>query len=345
MIRLTLLQFRVQAALAFCALAAAAVALAVTGPRLTRMYQASGIATCQGHAKCVQLATTFLSKLADGQVDQILYFLGIGVLFTVPAFVGMFWGAPLISREIEAHTLQLAWTQGVTRNRWLAVKLGIIGVASMATAGVLSFMFTRWSRPIDHAIGLKYGDSVTFARLGLVLFPTRDITPVGYAAFAFALGVTAGVLLRRIVPAMFVTLVGFAAVQVGWPLWIRPHLIAPVRTTVALTRTNISSLAVTGDDRLTVNPPLAATDPGSWILSNRTVDEAGQSFNAATVRPCVAGTFKSCQAALGRLHLRDLVSYQPATRFWALQWHETAIFVGLAVVLIGVCFWRVRRSS
>jgi ABC-2 family transporter protein len=344
-IRLTWLQFRVQAVLAFCALVAAAVALTVTSARLTRMYDASGVATCQGHAKCVQLATTFLSKLAAGQVDQILYFLGIGVLFAVPAFVGVFWGAPLISREIEAHTLQLAWTQGITRGRWLAVKLAIIGVASMVTAGLLSYMISRWSRPIDHAIGLKYGDSVTFARLGLVLFPTRGITPVGYAAFAFALGVTAGVLLRRIVPAMFVTLVGFAAVQVGWPLWIRPHLIAPVHTAVALTRTNISSLAVTGNDRLTVSPPLTATGPGSWILSNRTVDQAGQTFNAATVRPCVASTFKACQAALGRLHLRDLVSYQPASRFWALQWHETVIFVGLAVILTAVCYWRVKRSS
>jgi hypothetical protein len=345
MIRLTLLQFRVQAALACCALVAAAVTLAVTGPQVTRMYRASGIATCQGHAKCVQFATTFLSKLAGGQVDQILYFLGIGVLFAVPVAVGVFLGAPLISREFEAHTLQLVWTQGVTRTRWLAVKLGVVGVASMATVGLLSFMITRWSRPIDHAIGLKYGDSVTFARLGLVLFPTRGITPVGYTAFAFALGVTAGLLLRRIVPAMFVTLVGFAAVQVGWPLWVRPHLIAPAHAAVALTRTNISSLAVTGNDRLTVNPPVTATSPGSWILSNRTVDQAGHAFNAATVRPCAASTFKACQAALGRLHLRDLVSYQPATRFWALQWHETAIFVGLAVVLTAVCFWRLRHSS
>ena len=54
---------------------------------------------------------------------------------------------------------------------------------------------------------------------------------IGYAAFAFALGVTAGLLIRRTLPAMAVPLGVFAVVQIAWPIWVRAHLIdrAPPR--------------------------------------------------------------------------------------------------------------------
>jgi hypothetical protein len=53
----------------------------------------------------------------------------------------------------------------------------------------------------------------------------RDIAPIGYAALALVLGVTIGVLIRRTVPAMAVTLALFVGLQVVWPSLIRPHLI------------------------------------------------------------------------------------------------------------------------
>ena len=37
------------------------------------------------------------------------------------------------------------------------------------------------------------------------------------------------------------------------------------------------------------------------------------------------------------------MTYQPASRYWAFQWYETAIFLGLAVILAGLCFWQIRR--
>jgi len=39
-----------------------------------------------------------------------------------PALLGIFWGAPLIARELETGTCRLAWNQSVTRTRWLTVK-------------------------------------------------------------------------------------------------------------------------------------------------------------------------------------------------------------------------------
>jgi hypothetical protein len=108
MIRLSLLQFRAQAAAAATALAVVAVTLAVSGPHLFGMYDTSGIATCQAHGDCVPLATSFVNKLAG--FYAVFYFIGIGFLLVVPAIIGTFWGAPLITREFETGTFQLTWT-------------------------------------------------------------------------------------------------------------------------------------------------------------------------------------------------------------------------------------------
>ncbi|MET8571734.1 hypothetical protein [Streptomyces sp. NPDC004783] len=62
---------------------------------------------------------------------------GLLVVLTVPAVIGMFWGTPPISRELETRTHYLAWNQGVTRTRWLVTKL-VLGAAASMTAGRLT---------------------------------------------------------------------------------------------------------------------------------------------------------------------------------------------------------------
>ena len=59
--------------------------------------------------------------------------------------------------------------------------------------------------------------------------------PVGYAIFAMALGICAGTLLRRTLPAMAVTLAGFAGVRVLIALWLRLHYMTPVTVYYKLT--------------------------------------------------------------------------------------------------------------
>ena len=200
---LTWRQFRAQAIVAAAALAVVAIAQAVTGPHLAHLFASSGVATCQAHGTCGTDVTAFMDQLKSAG-DTVVFFLSNALLGVTPALIGIFWGAPLIAREIEAGTFRLAWSQSVTRLRWLAVKLGLIGLASMATVALLSFMVTWWASPIDRANGLPDGRNGTTGlnHFSPELFLARGIAPIGYAAFAFALGVTAGLLLRRTVPAM-----------------------------------------------------------------------------------------------------------------------------------------------
>jgi hypothetical protein len=323
-IRFAWLQFRTQAAVVFGALAVIAVVLAVTGWHLAHLYDTTA-AACTARRDCAAAMNAFAS---NGSFLQS--FVKILVL-AAPALIGMFWGAPLVAREFETGTFRLAWTQDVTPTRWLAIKLCVAGLASVAAAGLLSLMVTWWSSPIDKAFVDQWG-----------VFNLRDITPIGYAAFAFALGVTAGMLIRRTVPAMAITLAVFAAVQVVMPLWIRPHLITPVHATSPLNIATLQETGVTGNGRLqVVEPPNVS---GAWVYSSQIVTPAGRlASSEPATRPCTTGSGQACDAYIARLHLRQSVTYQPAGRYWAFQWYETAIFLGLAVILAGVCFWRIRR--
>ena len=41
--------------------------------------------------------------------------------------------------------------------------------------------------------------------------------------------------------------------------------------------------------------------------------------------------------------VRQVLTYQPTSRYWPLQWYELAIFAGLALILAGFSFWWMRR--
>jgi ABC-type transport system involved in multi-copper enzyme maturation permease subunit len=347
MIRLSLLQFRVQAITALAVMAAFAILLAATGPHLASLYAASGINGCQP-ASCEHLASNFLQQLYAAGTYWVLYLLGVMLILVTPAVIGLFWGAPLIARELETGTSALAWTQSVTRTRWLSVKLAVGGLAAMAATEGLSLMQAWWAAPIGRAVG--HGGSGTYLAMGRfssLVFATHGITPLGYAAFGFALGVTAGALIRRAVPAMAVTLAIFAVIQIATPLWIRPNLFPARRTIVAVTSLSSISLQQGGLDgsHFNLGAENLPSQPGAWLLSSGAVNAAGQPVHttpAACTTPSVANGpgFFPCLARHG---IREAISYQPASRYWAFQWAETAIYLALAVALAGYCFLRLNR--
>jgi hypothetical protein len=345
MIRLSWLQFRAQAITAAAALAAFAILLAATGPHLAGLYAASGITGCHG-GNCATVAGGFLSRLDTTGLYPAVYLLGIGLILAAPAVAGIFWGAPLIAREFETGTFTLAWTQSVTRTRWLAVKLALTGLAAMAVTEALSVMYAWWAAPIGKTIGLAGigGTPPLFkGQFSSVIFATHGVTPLGYAAFAFALGTAAGVLTRRAVPAMAVTLAIFAAVQVATPLWVRPHLIPPDRMTAAIFSGTGNGQGV-GLDYANLTAVWVPGHPGAWILSSAAINRAGQPTNTLPVACNGLGPKAPDPGQCLDSHgYREAITYEPASRYWPLQWIETGIFLALALALAGFCFWRLGR--
>jgi hypothetical protein len=340
MIWLTWRQFRLQALTAAAVLAAFAILLAATGPHLASLYAASAITGCHGFA-CDTAVHSFLSRLTVTSPYPVVYLLGIGLILAAPAITGIFWGAPLIAREIETRTCNLAWNQSITRTRWLVVKLTLTGLAAMAVTEALSLIYAWWENPIGKAIGLgglgEDAKPFTFGRFSSLMFATHGITPLGYAAFAFTLGTAAGALIRRTVPAMALTLAIFAAAQVAVPLWVRPHLAPPDRTIVTIASAELDY----GNLTATVIPG----QPGAWMLSSGLINAAGQpvsTFPAACGNPYAAKVPDPGQCLESRGY-REAITDEPASRYWPLQWIETGIFLALALALAGFCFWRLDR--
>lgn len=362
MIWLTWRQSRLQAASAALVLVAFAVLLTVTGPHLASLYASSPVGSCQGGpANCGGPADEFFQQLLGEGIGK-LYLLGIMLILVAPAVIGVFWGAPLIARELEARTQYLAWNQSVTRTRWLAVKLTLTGLTAMAVTEALSLLQGWWATPISRAVARgAVGTLFAMNRFSPLVFATHGITPLGYAALAFALGVTAGVVVRHAVPAMAVTLALFALLQVVMPLWVRPHLFPPDHSITTLS--SFPEVDVLADNHtFTIIPNGWSSQPEDWVLSAGAVNTAGQPVSAvpaacmqlASGQPA-SGQAPSGQAASGHTlvdclanhGIRVAVTYQPASRYWAFQGTETAIYVALALALAWYCFWRIssRRLS
>ncbi len=286
---------------------------------------------------------------------MILYFLSVLVILVVPAIVGMFWGAPLIARELEAGTFRLTWNQSITRNRWLTAKLALTGLAAMAVTGAFSLLQAWWAAPIGKAIGLGGGASIfSEGRFGWFVFPSHGITPLGYAAFAFALGVTAGLLIRRPSPAMAATLAIFAAFQALVPLWIRPNLLPTSQTTATIAASG-ANVSLRANPALTLTASIVPGQPGAWIISSEGVNAAGQPVSTipAACEPAVTATLQNpdlngpseVNTCMARQGIRVAESYQPASHYWPLQFAETGFYLvlALALALAWYCFWRLNR--
>jgi ABC-type transport system involved in multi-copper enzyme maturation permease subunit len=330
MIWLTWRQFRTQAAVAFGAVVVILAALAATGPQLAHMYKTRG--------------DRFLDGI--GALDSDLYLVTVLALLILPAFIGMFWGAPLVTRELDAGTHRLAWTL-TTRTRWLVAKLGLIGLAAMAASGLLGLAVTWWSGPIDKAIAARNGAPgpgfLLFPRLAPEVFDSRGIVPIGYAAFFFVLGVTIGIVIRRTLPAMAVLGALFIVIQITMSVAVRPHLTAPDRVTTTISNHNLLNINMFNHVTVTID------EPGAWLASQQTVDAAGHPAAVPSwLVNCAARSTQERQACFTKFAdqgYRQQVAYHPASSFWAIQLYETIIYLGLALLLAALCAWWIRRLS
>lgn len=247
------------------------------------------------------------------------------VLIGVPVAFGAFWGAPMVAGELEAGTHRLVWTQSITRGRWLAVKAIVAALAAVVAVAVFSAAFTWWCTPID---------STAASRVSPANFAQRGIAPIGYTLFALALGVLLGAMIRRTLPAMVATLVGFLAVRMLVQKLVRQHLVAA--TTI---RTD----------------PFATGPRGGWPLSSHTVNSAGHVISGPDLEsqlitachitratPDVDAALASCAHKLG---FQDLTRTIPSSSFSQLQAMEVAIFIALAGLVAGAAVWWVRHRA
>ncbi|MEU1228017.1 ABC transporter permease subunit [Streptomyces sp. NPDC005828] len=321
-------QFRTQAIFGALALALAAIYLLVIGLSIHGDYDRS-LAGCIAKGCAPGLVSGF-----QDTYDTVVMLTDLAVA-AAPGLLGAFWGAPLISGELAAGTHRLAWHQSVTRSRWLAVKLLVVGLAAVAFTGLLDLLTAWATNPYE---------TVRSAPFSSLVFGARGVVPLSYAAFAFTLGAAAGLLLRRPVAAMGLTLAVFAAVQFAVPTALRSNYLPAHTADIRLDATTLAHAdgIVLNGSSLVIG---GISMPDAWVVTaGRAVDSAGNPPSEAKLDDCLMpGRFDGTIDCLADQDLHVRATYQPNTRYWPFQLIEVALYTALSAGLAGFCFLWIRR--
>jgi len=334
---LTWRQYRAQAAVAALVLAAFATVLLVTGLQLAAQWHTL-LASCTASRTCGNLhegGTPLSNPLGwDLAVLSLM----------APALFGVLVGAPLVAHEFETRTSDFAWAQSITRTHWLAVKVGWVLLAAAVWGGAIAALVTWWSGPRNAAFANAFQANY---------FDQQGLVPVAYSVFATALGIAAGAVLRRTLPAIAIVIGGF----IGMRLWVsqglRMHFMTPVTTFYGVAAN--------------FNPPAGSINTGGGLinkagqlvtgsLGNVMIDGVPSTSLPAACRQLIpasasgpngpsGATLNAVYGCLQKAGYRQFISYQPISRYWAFQGIETGIYLAVAAALIAITFYAVLRRD
>ena len=302
---------------------ALALLLWIVGLHVHQAYSAAAACRPTSSAICDDMFGNF--SVMDG-------FLANGFLLqALPALIGVFVGAPLLAREMETGTFRYAWTQGIGRLRWALAKLVLLAISVTVASGLFSLVTTWYYQPYFAA-----SNPVPQPPLAPTLFDLRGVAFPAWTLAAFAIGALAGMLIRRVVPAIAATLAVYTGLVFAAGGFLRAHYLTPVLTSSL----NVPGTAWIASQWWTVTRSgqfAWAGRPPMSVLGNITCPNSGP--------PNGKPTMVSIEQCVVQHGYTQWTSYQPTTRFWPFQWIEGGWLLVLSVLLIAVTVWLVRRRA
>jgi hypothetical protein len=311
-----------------------AVWLWIEGTSVHHAYAAATACHPAGSATCQDLASTFNSTWDTVSIPAIL-------LQIVPALIGAFVGAPVLARELETGTFRFAWTQSFGRWRWALAKLVslavVLAAVTWAFSALLAWSYQPYTGADNQNLGL-YGNSPLVTVFGL-----REVTFPAWTLATFATAALAGMLIRRVVPAIVAALAVYAGLAIAAAGLLREHYLTPLVTSSQ----NLPGTAWLLGQSWTKNGRFAFTGNPPLSLINKfcTFAQSPGGKGGAPGGGPGGGTgnpFAQCLAPHG---YSMSTSYQPATRFWPFQWIEGGWLLALTVLLIAATIWLVHRRA
>jgi hypothetical protein len=315
---------RTETLIAAAILALLAALLIPTGIQMAHAYDSGDLSTCLGQhtsENCAAAVQSFSSRF--NSIANLTSWFTL-----VPGLIGVLLAAPFVL-ELENGTYRLAWTQSITRGRWIATKLAVtIGVA-LVSAAAMTLLIIWWRAPLVRLDG----------RMESSVFDFQGTVAIGYVLFALGLALAVGVVWRRTAPALVVAFIGYIAARIFVDTWLRRRFEAP------LTATWREFISGVGAHPTRGAPPAALEH--AWVLSQYPSDRFGHPLHVV-LGPCVRATATHsdalrCLAPRGGGY--NHVVFQPASRFWLFQGIETALFGGVAVALIVFAAWWTHRRT
>jgi hypothetical protein len=282
------------------------VLLLGTGLSIQNALSSAGLDACLGATEvtdtCAEQATNALNRHA--WIEPLTSFFHFA-----PVILGIALAVPLVW-EFEHRTYRLAWTQSVTRGRWVITKLAIGLLLAVSMSAVIALLVGWWRAPLDEAQG----------RFDPNGFNVEGPVVISYTVFALAVAVVVGVYTRRLAASLIVAVIGVMISRILVEAMLRPRYLDP-------------QTELTPADLSTGKPVPLPLDPGDWLLSSRLVDANGVEV------PRFCGP-DGCPDSL----FYQIV-YQPAERFWAFQGIESALFLGMSLVLLAGTVWWVKYRT
>ena len=219
------------------------------------------------------------------------------LLLALPGLLGVVIGAPLIARELESGTWQLAWAQTVPRTRWLITKLAVVAAGLVILGAAMTALITWYRQPMDRLTGHFINNVYDFEGLALT----------AYILLAFGLAVLAGLLIRRSIPAMVAALIAWLAVRLTVEYLLRPRFQTP------LTLRQNCAHGCSVNVGITSVPPqtghigdwvLRTTGPGNQIMTTYQPADRFWTFQLIEAGLIVAITAAALGATIWLLHRR-----------------------------------------
>ncbi len=229
------------------------------------------------------------------------------VLMAVPMLIGAFAGAPILSRELEVGTFRFAWTQGAGRTRWALARLALPAVMVTAAAAAFSQLFGWFYYPF-----FATGDSA----LAPQYFELTGIAFAAWTLAAFAIGTLAGVLIRKVVPAIAAALAAWAGLLLVTSLYLRRLYQAPL------------SVRNSGHGAPGVSP---------WLISQWWTGPNGKTITSENK---IIALINHPQPGY-----TQWTTYEPGTRYWHFQFIEGGWLLVLSLLLIAAAIWLIRRRA
>ena len=259
------------------------------------------------------------------------------VLQLFPVVIGVFVGAPLLSREFESGTFRFTWTQGVGRTRFVITTLIFLAGLTMAAACILGLLLGWYAHPFE-VIGAE-------SQWQSGLFNATGFTLAAWTLFALVLGTFLGALIKRTVTATVATAVSVGGLVVASFIVLVHRLLAVAPLTTSGSPFGVG-LGVLNTGAVTGEGP-----SGSWLVRAWVTGPGGRVLSTAVANNLYfrlgstkrVGSFDPTRW-LSLHHAAYWVSYQPASRFWIFQGVEGGVLVGLAVLLAFGTIWLVHRS-
>jgi hypothetical protein len=100
-----------------------------------------------------------------------------------------------------------------------------------------ALLISWWLGPLDRSTGDRFQPGI---------FDQQGLVPVAYAIFALALGIAAGAVLKKTMPAMAATLVGFVGLRLIIAGVVRKHFVSPVKRRTRPCRASTPAIPAAG---------------------------------------------------------------------------------------------------